>query len=177
MHEIIIQSDNESCFTSQDLIPFIYHLNNESSRMGLPIITKWIFTEYHTGRGKLDTHFSFMNLVLKSFVEDGNDVVIEDHIVDAISFRGGMSGTAGIFLNCTNLPTSTICKKIKSKAVKCRGTHKIVWDDKEVFIFEASGITTPEIVASGTMDKHTLNDLNITVEKVFQSLKPPHVVT
>ena len=36
-----------------------------------------MFTEAQTGRGRLDTHFYIVNHVLKSFVEDGNDVIVE----------------------------------------------------------------------------------------------------
>ena len=49
--EIIIQSDNATCFASQELIPFIYHLNGESRESENPIMSKWIYTEAQTGRG------------------------------------------------------------------------------------------------------------------------------
>ena len=80
VNEMIFQSDNATCFASQELIPFIYHLNAESKQKGFPIITNWIFTETQTGRGRLDTHFSYLNLILKVFVEDGNNVMLEEHI-------------------------------------------------------------------------------------------------
>ena len=126
IREIIFQSDNATCFASQELIPFIYHLNAKSRTTGAPIISKWIFTEAQTGRGRLDTHFSYINLVLKAFVEDGNDVVLEDHILEALSFRGGIAGTAVLLYNCSNLPSKTLEKKYKSAKVSSRATHEII---------------------------------------------------
>ena len=105
-----------------------------------------------------------MNLVFKSFVEDGNDMVLEDHIVDAISFRGGMSGTSGILLNFTNLPTSNISKQFRSKIVKSRSTHEIIWDVSYASIYEASGITAPEIVTRINLDKYINNDLMLLLK-------------
>ena len=44
--EICLQSDNASCFISQNIIPYIYHLqHNESVK-----IVKWIVTEAQTGK-------------------------------------------------------------------------------------------------------------------------------
>eukprot|EP00957_Ditylum_brightwellii_P100627 7670379-Ditylum_brightwellii.AAC.1 len=76
---------------AMELIPFIYHLNWESRKNGNPTISKWIYPEAQTGRGRLDTHFSYLTLVLKSYVEDGNDAVLEDHILNAIAFCGGVA--------------------------------------------------------------------------------------
>eukprot|EP00957_Ditylum_brightwellii_P186058 14165766-Ditylum_brightwellii.AAC.1 len=73
-------------YTGQDNI-------QESRGSEKPIISKWIYTEAQTGRGRLDTHFSYLNLVLKAYIEDGNDMVLEEHILSAIAFRGGVTGT------------------------------------------------------------------------------------
>eukprot|EP00957_Ditylum_brightwellii_P203889 15336682-Ditylum_brightwellii.AAC.1 len=91
--KIIVQSDNASCFASQNLIPYVFHMNASNQEKGLPLIIRWIYTEAQTGRGRLDTHFSYMNLKIKSFLEDGNDVLVEKDIIRALSFQGGVAGT------------------------------------------------------------------------------------
>ena len=106
--EIVVQSDNATCFASQELIPFIYHLNEKSRQEGRPIITDWIFTEAQTGRGRLDTHFSFVNIVLKSFVEDGNNIDLEEDIFNALSFKGGIAGATVILFDCSALPKQSV---------------------------------------------------------------------
>jgi len=75
------------------LVPFTNHLNTKSRTTGAPIISKWVFTEAQTGRGRLETHFSYIKSELKAFVEDGSDIVLEDDILEALSFRGGIAGT------------------------------------------------------------------------------------
>eukprot|EP00957_Ditylum_brightwellii_P055068 4173980-Ditylum_brightwellii.AAC.1 len=84
--EIVLQSNNATCFASQDHIPFLFHTNAESHNNGNPIVTKWIYTKTQTGRGHLATHFSYLNLILKSFVEDGNGVMLEEDILEALKF-------------------------------------------------------------------------------------------
>lgn len=48
VNELCFQSDNATCFASQELIPFIYHLNEENDT-SIRII-KWLYTEAQTGR-------------------------------------------------------------------------------------------------------------------------------
>lgn len=47
--EVTFQSDNATCFVSQELIPFIYHMNAESKENGVPVVARWIFTKAQTG--------------------------------------------------------------------------------------------------------------------------------
>ena len=74
-----------------------------------------MITEAQTSRGRLDTHFFYFNLILKSFVEDGNDVTLEEHILDAMKFRNGIAGTMGVLVNFNELNGPSISKKSKLK--------------------------------------------------------------
>lgn len=99
--EICFQSDNATCFASQELIPFVFHLNDEMH--GKIRVVKWIYTEAQTGRGRLDTHFSYVNVILRSYVEDRFDTAIEDDIAKAIAHRNGIAGTAAVLINASAL--------------------------------------------------------------------------
>lgn len=171
--EIIIQSDNATCFASQEHIPFIYHMNKEFRTKNMPIISKWIFTEAQAGRGRLDTHFSYVNTVFKSLVEDGNDILTEDHIIDALAFDGGIAGTTGILLDCANLQGETISKKFKTSKVRSPSTHEIRWYDNKVEVYASSGITAPEIIRDSKLKNHEKKDLKVVVARSFTSDKPP----
>ena len=86
--EIVFQSDNASCFSSLDLIPFIYNLNKKAIHdKTMPLISKWIFTEAQTGRGRLDTHFSFVNLHMHSYVGFSTNITTENDIFKATQFN------------------------------------------------------------------------------------------
>lgn len=171
--EIIIQSDNATCFASQEHIPFIYHMNKEFRTKNMPIISKWLFTEAQAGRGRLDTHFSYLNTVFKSFVEDGNDILTEEHVIDALAFDGGIAGTTGILLDCANLQGETISKKFKTSKVRSRSTHEIRWYDNKVEVYASSGITAPEIIPDSKLKNHKKKDLKVVVARSFVSEKPP----
>ena len=84
--------------------------------------------------------------MLKAFVEDGNDIVLEDDILEALSFRDGIAGTAVLLYNCSNLPSKTLEKKYKSAKVSSRATHEINWYEDKLCINESSEVTAPEVV-------------------------------
>jgi hypothetical protein len=155
------------------LIPFIYHLNLESKEEESPIITNWIYTEAQTGRTRLDTHFSYLNLIFKSYVEDGNDIILEEQILDALAFCGGVAGTTGVLINCENLNGSAIKKKFKPTKIGSRATHELRWYDNKIEIYESSGITVPEQIMAEKLKKHARIPLGAIVEKVFSSETPP----
>jgi hypothetical protein len=141
------------------LIPFIYHLNSESKEENSPITTNWIYTEAQTGRGRLDTHFSYLNLIFKSYIEDGNDIMLEEQILDAISFCGGVAGTTGVLINCEKLNGSAITKKFKSTKIGSRSTHELCWYENKIEIYESSGITVPEQLMAEKLKKYARRPL------------------
>lgn len=160
VRDIVIQSDNASCFSSQELIPFIYHLNKETHDS--PKISRWIFTEPCMGKSRLDTHFSYINLVLKNFVEDGLNVDIEDDIARAVSFKGGVAGTTTVLLDCSQFGKTCISKKFTFGPLGSRATHDIEWKDVVdrnvqggVVLTSVSGMSESKKVKKVELDKHT----------------------
>lgn len=170
---IVLQSDNASCFESQNLIPFVYHLNRESESKHLPIIRRWLFTEAQTGKSRLDTHFSYLNVTMSAFVEDGNDIMTEDGLFEALTYRGGVAGTAVVLVNAGKLPKTCIVGKYTNTALGCRATHDIHWDPltHQVQLYEAANISLPVSVKSSILEKHGKTDVSLLVLQQFMSLK------
>ena len=96
LQQVMISSDNISCLMSHDIILYMHELNKRLNLIGLRI-TKWIYTEACTGKNRLDTHFSYVNLKLKLHVMDGNNVITEKDICEAISYYEGIAGTTAKF--------------------------------------------------------------------------------
>lgn len=176
---IVIQSDNASCFASQELVPFIFHLNQESAEKSGPRISKWLFTEAQTGRGRLDTHFSYINVFLKGYVENDKIVTREEHIFQALSYNEGIAGTTVTLLDCKGFPKgSCITKKFKSTKIGTRSTHEINWSDgngeqNAVQIVESSRVTSPEIFTRQKMMQHTKVPMFVEILGEYTSPKPP----
>ena len=101
--KVIIQSDNASGFSSQGLILSIFNMNTRLDYEKNVVWSRWIFTESHTGKTRLDTHYSFLNKKIQTYVEDDNNMLIEDDIVKAISFNGGIYGTTDVLIDVANL--------------------------------------------------------------------------
>ena len=102
-------------------------------------VSRWIFTEAQTGKTLLDTHYSFLNKNFQAYVEDYNDILVEDDIVKDISFNGGISGTTSVLDYAENIYGSRAFKKINYKIrpgerethegrwkVKFGGSHRVI---------------------------------------------------
>ena len=59
--KVIIQSNNESGFASQELIPFIFNTNTRIDDETNIESVRWILTEAKKEKILLDTHYSFLN--------------------------------------------------------------------------------------------------------------------
>ena len=172
--EICLQSDNATCFASQDMMPYIYHLNDELS--GIKFV-KWIFTEAQTGRGRLDTHFSYINIMLRSYVEDGHNIDLEEDIVKALSYRGGLAGTTVVLVDASDLTGKTLHKSFHCNGIGSRETHEIVWKGDIINVFASSNVTAPISVHKTHLEKFIKNELCATVEFEFTSSKSPLVLS
>ena len=75
--EMFIQSDNSTCFSSQELVLFLFHLNEISSEYTIKLC---ICTEAQTVQGILDTYFSYISVVMKSYVDSYNNIDMEEDI-------------------------------------------------------------------------------------------------
>ena len=134
-------------------------------------------TEAYNNFFVVSEHVGKHNIVLKSDVEDGNDIVIEDHILDALSFQGGIAGTSALPYDCSPLPETTLDRKYKFTKVRSRATHEIVWNNDKVLLYEASSISDPEMIKQRMLDRYKPNKINAQVVKLFRSTKPPLFVT
>ena len=86
-------SYNASYLALYDNIPFVHYFNE--SLTGLRV-DKQICTEACTGKTRIDTHFSYVNLKLKLFVLNGDDILTQDNIFDALSLEGVIGGSTAI---------------------------------------------------------------------------------
>ena len=164
IQNIIVQSDNASGFSSINLIPFIDNMNSYNKRQKLPVISKWIFTEVQTGKSKLDAHFFFLNIKLKSFVEDDNDIVVEDNVVQEIWSLGSIKGTTTYLVDASIIGTQKLINQnVIDTRIKIRSVHDIIWDDDKVSVTENSGITDGIIIGKDKLDRYTNCDLKIIV--------------
>ena len=62
----------------------IYNLNTELRENNKATESYWIYTEVQNGKGKLNTHFSFLNIKFNSYL------VVEDDIARVIAYTGGV---------------------------------------------------------------------------------------
>lgn len=176
--QIVLQSDNATCFASQELIPFIYHLNRELEEKTGPLICKWLFTEAQTGRGRLDTHFSYINVKLKSYVEDDNNCVCEEQIYAGLIYDEGIAGSTATLLDGTNIPKGgCLSKKFKSTKIGSRATHEIQWSLTDAAaaakIIESSNVTEAERVTHQKLMQYDRVALQIVVVAESTSTKAP----
>ena len=57
-------------------------------------------------------------MVLKQYIQDVNDIIMEYHIVEDINFQGGVEGTTVVLLYWSNILEKCIAKQFKSSVVR-----------------------------------------------------------
>ena len=90
-----------------------------------------IFIEAHTGKTRLDSHYSFPNKKIQAYVEDDNDILIEDDIMKALSFNGGIYGTADVIVDEAALFGKKYLNKLTSKSILEHG-RQINYVDRKI---------------------------------------------
>ena len=78
------------------------------------MISLWLFTESGSGKGRLDTHYPFLNILFKSSIEDGYDITTEEDIFETLKYRGGMAGAIAMLLDASTLNGPIVQKKFKA---------------------------------------------------------------
>ena len=117
--EVLIQSDNTSGFESEELIPVIFNMDTRICAEKNVVLIRWIFTEAQIGKTWFDTHYSCLNKKFQAYVEDDNDILIEDDIVKAVSFNKSIYGTTAVLVDAADLFRKRYLKIIS----KSRLTH------------------------------------------------------
>ena len=170
VQEVMLGSDNASCFASHDAIPYIHNLNKNVMQAQNLRVTNWVYTEACTGKNRLDTHFSFVNILLRSYVMDGNNVVTEADIYQGLCHNGGIKGSTTILFDGASLLGPLLEKDGKKQDFKCtrtgvRETHEIVFPDPRLGdehtpkIYTISDITIPEIITKQKLKNYQPNNL------------------
>lgn len=132
VRDIVFQSDNASWSTLQELIPLIYHLNAQSIKDRSPVILTWIFAEAQAWRGRLHAHFSYINLILKVLLEDGQDIIFKEDTVHVLSFYEEIAETTAALPDFAHLLQTAILKKFKWTQIGSRATQKFLWYQHKV---------------------------------------------
>jgi hypothetical protein len=171
LQQVMVGSDNASCLASHDNIPYIHYLNQQMQGVA---VTKWIYTEACTGKNRLDTHFSFVNLKMKAYVLDGNAILTEKDICKAIAHDGGIAGTTAVLFNGEALegPVLKGNKQFKGSKTGVRETHEVVYTHSTPHIYSISSITVPEVVTVRKLNKYEPNALVTSVTMKTKSDKP-----
>jgi hypothetical protein len=183
--EISIQSDNASCLASHDNIAYIHHLNKTLEGLGMTVV-QWIYNEAQTGKGRLDTHFSFVNIIFRSYIESENNILTEQDIYDALCHNGGLMGSIALLVDGSEAGMNEDAENTESKKKKVcvllkpfkaktgvRETHEIQWKKGEgAYVYTLSGLTEPEHVTHARLEKFEKINLKMPILKLNQSSRP-----
>ena len=188
---ILLKTDNASCMSSHNNIPFIYHLNKEiKEKHGDYQVARWTNMEAYTGKDFIDTHFSFINRRLEAYVNNGNNVTTQQEIFKALSWKNGLAGTTTYVLDFTGLQSLPYVEKTKNVRGKkpaattqqnstqfkiktgVKSTHDIIFEEDEVLVYRYTGVTTAEVVKDALLDqaKTAVLDVCIKIQPVTNSL-------
>ena len=105
-------------------------------------------------------------------MEDENNILIKDYIVKAISFIGAISGTTDILVDEAALFGKIVLSKINFKIkTGSQETHVVCWREDLVQVTKSSNVSDPEIFCQDEIRKYENNDLFISLNSIFKSVK------
>ena len=106
-------------------------------------------------------------------MEDDNDILIEDYIVKAIIFNGGISGTTAVLVGAAALFGKRALQKINLKInTEARETHEVCWLEDFVQVTNSLNVSYTEIIHQDKLRNYENNDLFISVVSIFRSVNP-----
>ena len=137
------------------------------------VLRIWIFTKAQTRKIRLGTHYSSINKKIQAYVEDDNDITIEDDIVKYISFNVGISGTTAVIVDAATFFGNISSKKINFTInTGAQETHGVCWREKIVQVTKSSNISDPKIIHQANLRKYENSELFVSVVSIFKSVKP-----
>ena len=113
-----------------------------------------------------------LSIKIQTYVEDENDILIEDDIVKYISFNGCISGTTDVLVDTENLFGKISLKKKKSKIrTGARETHELCWRKYLAGVTKSSNVSVPEIIPLTKFQTYANNDLFVNSVSRIKSVK------
>ena len=112
-----------------------------------------------------------MNLKLKSYITNGNDILNEDDVYEALTFEGGIAGSMVILFDGANLkgPVLQNGKEFKASKTGVRETHEVNWMNETPRVYTISDVTPPEVVTRRKINGYKRNELQTTIIKSHAS--------
>jgi len=192
LKRVVLKTDNASCMSSHNNIPFVFHLNKDlKSQFDNFKVSRWINMEAYTGKDFIDTHFSFINGRLQAYVLAGNNITTQQEIFQALSWKKGLAGTSVFILDFSGLESLPYVQKTKSMRGKkpaattqqdatqykgcktgVRSTHDVIFNEEEVRVYRYTDVTTAEVIKHADLDTKKVAPLNVGI-KVHPTTEAP----
>ena len=127
IEELVLESDNASYLASRDNTIYMHYHNQNIDGIK---VTNWLHTEACTGKGRLDDHFSYLNLKLKAHAIHVNEIRAEEDIYTAMTFENGLAGTTAILFDGSNVECPLLNKEFKMKKMGVHEKHEMLWTNE-----------------------------------------------
>lgn len=95
-------------------------------------IFKWLFMKAQNGNGRQDMHFIYVNMVLKSYIENDVDSDAENDTVKVFFHRKRIAGTTAILLNGSPLLWSVLETPFNFTKTGILAAHEVQWHADKV---------------------------------------------
>ena len=136
------------------------------------MLSRWVFTESQTGKTRWDTHYYSLDKKFQTYVEYDNDIIIEDDIVKAVSFNGGVFGTTDALVDAANLFGNIHLKKNKFNIrIGVQETHELFWQKYSAEVTKSSNVSIPKNIPLTKLQKYANNDIFANVVSRTKSVK------
>ena len=123
------------------------------------------FTPKRAQGKRLDTRFSFVNLLLKSWILESRDITTEKDIVDSFCFAAVLVGKTALLFDGKNFVGPILPQKDGFKAITgVSETYEVEYEMPTPCVNTVSDITTPKIITKRKLSDYSYNVLHTIIK-------------
>ena len=136
--QFTVVSDNGSAFSGQENFRFCFGRNKVQWDCGLTL-TRWMYFEAQCGKTTLDTHFSFVNIVLRRFAREVRPVKNHRDVFDALKANGGITNSLAMLAEFSPREVKEDAEN-GQKIDQIRKIHDVHFMSEKILTFHYAGI-------------------------------------
>lgn len=137
--EIILLSDNGAAFSSTENMMYIWERNRDGFGLGVRV-SRWIFFEAQCGKTLLDTHFSFVGIVIRRYAREVQAVKVPRDVFKALEYGEGIANSSAMFIVLGGDDESELPASRKKTISGIRKVHDVIFEESGIVTYDFSNV-------------------------------------
>jgi hypothetical protein len=170
--KVVIVSDNGAALSNKQNLQYAWSRNR--NKWGTPLtVVRWLFFESQCGKTILDTHFSFVGIMIRNFARCVRAVSNHKDVFDACTYQG-IDGTTTVLLDFDreDINGADDDEKNTVTITGIRKTHDVVFHADSIDLHDHSEAPVTSTVKFSTKDVLPIRPFTILDHSKKESSRP-----